>query len=97
VAAAFREIDRQTLIDKIENDERARVNRIMEQIDFANFKMIKPLFMYKFKDEQDQIEATAESVQEFLLKRYDPSVAYKNTRVVKRGKKSGDVKKSHLV
>lgn len=51
VADALRDIDRQTLLDKIENDERQRVNRIMERIDFANFEMIKPLFMYKFKDE----------------------------------------------
>ena len=36
--------------------------------------------MYKFKDEQDQIEATAEAVKEFLNKRSDPTIAYLNTR-----------------
>ena len=68
----------------------------MAQIDFANFEMIKPLFMYKFKDEQDQIEATAESVKEFLHKKLDPTISYKNTRYVKKGNK-GQIKKSHLV
>lgn len=69
----FLEINKQVVIDQVKYQERTRVNNIMEQINFANSKMIQPLFMYKLKDEQDQIEVKAEQVREYIKGRYDPS------------------------
>jgi len=47
----------------------------MSEIEFSNHKLIKPLFLYKLKDEQDQIETALESARDHFSGRFDQELA----------------------